>query len=416
MIYNDKYLIVTSLILAIIVWVVTSISIGDDETRHVKVEMPLTLSSKVAEQLGMQFYTIRDSIEVDVTVVGKKYVIGQVAADDINVKFDISKVTRAGEQSVPIIVTASSGDLDFSIDSYYPTTIDAYFDVVSQKTLDLRLEYDEDMVADGYAFGEPVISEDKILVSGPKTYVDSIDRAMLYVETEDDKKLTEPYTTNCNITLESDSGTIEENYISIYSNSNQKTPLTTVGVTLPVVKISEVPVEVSIEGVPKGISQSDIGKENSVDTLEVGFLDSAKVNKLNIGSVNFNKLRPGSNKFKFKTSEIKGISAVYSNVKEIEAVITLDESDYSSKEISIDVSDIKLSGLAEGKTASVTGISSRTVTVYYPADIDSEEISIEAVKCDLSEESGNGMYQLSFKLSDSSAWVYGEYTADVVIE
>ena len=107
-IYNDKYLIFFCVLLAVLVWIMTSLSIGTNESKTVKVQVPIKLGDEVSKQLDMQYYTLQNTVELSVTITGAKYVIGQVTDDDLSVKFDTSNVNRTGEQSIPILVTDKS--------------------------------------------------------------------------------------------------------------------------------------------------------------------------------------------------------------------------------------------------------------------------------------------------------------------
>lgn len=416
LIFNDKYLIVTSIFLAILVWAVTSLSMGESDTKDIVVNKPLSLSNKVSEQLGMQYYTDSESFRVDIKISGAKYTIGQVDEDDIEITFDASNISRTGLHNVPVKVKNKSNTLDFEIDDYTPRTVEAYFDTNEEKTLELNLNYDQLKLEDGYAFGEPVISEDKVVVSGPKSYVEKVDRANLIAKSKDEEKLTKIYNNTCDITLESDSGSFEERYISLYSKSNKKVAISSVDVTIPVVKLSEVPVKVTIEDKPKGVKDSDIEISYSVDSLSVGFLDGADVKELNIGSVSFNDLATGKNEFKFKTSEIKGVPVVYDEDQEISVVITIDESEYVKKETYIDASMIKITGAPEGSTARITDISNTKIVTYVPSDASDEDVEFSEIKCDISKESTDKTYPLSFKFDDQSSWVYGDYSVTVETE
>ena len=202
LIYNDKYLIIVALLLAVLIWTVTSLNIGTDETKTINIEVPITLADELSEQVGMQYYSLQESVEVSVTISGPKYVIGQVSESDLSVKFDTSNVNRTGAQSIPILVTNKSKTLDFAVTNTYPSSIDAYFDVDASKTFDLYLSYDESKVADGYMFGTPVMSEDKVIVSGPKTYVDKIEKTSVYVDLSGEENLTKPYNADCDIQID----------------------------------------------------------------------------------------------------------------------------------------------------------------------------------------------------------------------
>ena len=92
LIYNDKYLIVLSIFLALIVWIGSSLSVGADDTKTIKITAPIELSGKLSG-IGMQYYALQNSVDLSITLSGQKYVIGQVTADDLNITFDTSAVT-----------------------------------------------------------------------------------------------------------------------------------------------------------------------------------------------------------------------------------------------------------------------------------------------------------------------------------
>ncbi|MBR1530619.1 MAG: hypothetical protein IJ643_01030, partial [Eubacterium sp.] len=279
LIFNDRYLIITSLILAFVVWVGASLSLGETQSRDLTINTSISLNSKQAKRLGMQCYTNNKTLEIHVTVKASKFVINQVTSDKINVKCDISNVSRTGEQEVPIILSNGS-DIDFDIDSYYPQNFVAYFDKNEERELDLNLNYESVKAAEGYILGEPVLNEDKIVVSGPKTYVDKVSKANLTVIAPSDNNLTSTYSTNCNITLESNGDEIEENYLRFYTMSDSKKQITSVGVRIPVLQQVEVPISVSLENKPKGIDENDIYTSYSTNYVKVGFADNAQTEEL----------------------------------------------------------------------------------------------------------------------------------------
>ena len=79
---NDKYLFCLSLILAILVWTFTSINVAVDQERTIKVNVPVKLNTQIADNIGMQFYSDNETIEMNVKITGAKYIVGQVTQDD----------------------------------------------------------------------------------------------------------------------------------------------------------------------------------------------------------------------------------------------------------------------------------------------------------------------------------------------
>ena len=412
LIFNDRYLIVVSLLLAVVVWIVTSINIGDVESKTIKIEAPIKLGDEVSEQLSMQYYSLQDTIEINVTFSGAKYVIGQVDENDFKVKFDTSAVNRTGVQSIPILVSNNS-NLDFTVTSTYPSSIEAFFDVSMTKTFDLNLEFDENNVAEGYTFGEPVLGEDKVIVNGPKTYIDQIERAVLNVDFGDNDNLTEPYKSECNIEFEGIGP--EANYLTVTSRSDSDKQLTKVSFTIPVLKIVTLPVSVNLEDAPDGIDEGTITVSYSQDSINAGVLDSADISSAVIGNINFSTIGVGRNTYDFDITNMKGITVLDENLKTITATINVSSS-YEVKTVSIKRSDVVVEGLSDSQKASVRNLSKYYATVIVPKEVAVSSLELE-LKVDVSEKSEDNTYPLSVNiLNNDNAWVYSTYTATVDIE
>lgn len=407
LIYNDKYLIVLSIFLALVVWIGSSLSVGTDDTKTIKVTAPIELSGKLSG-IGMQYYALQNSVDLSITLSGQKYVIGQVTADDLNITFDTSSVNRTGNQSIPIRVTNKSKRLDYTVESVYPSSIEGYFDVNTTKTFDVGLKYDSDKAADGYVFGTPVLSEDKIVVSGPKTYVDKIDNAYCEVDFGVKTKLTEPYTQDCDIKLEGDG--VETSYLTITSRTDTNTPLTSLSVTIPVLKTATLPVTSTFEDQPAGLGKNVVSISYSKSQLYAGVLSTADITNANVGTIYFGDLTVGTQEFEFDVTNLNGVS-VLDGTKRITAKVTVSNS-YSEHKVRINKDDIIIEGAQQGEKLAVNSIDSATVTVLAPknANINSSNLTL---KCDVSKKTDNNQYPIEITVSNSKAWAYGKYTATI---
>lgn len=409
LVYNDKYLIIFSIVLAVVVWIGASLNIGTDESKTIRVNVPIELGDEVAEQLGMQYYSLQDTIELSISVSGPKYVIGQVEADDLAVKFDTSSINRTGQQTIPVLVTNKSKSLDFDISSVYPSSIEGYFDVNESRVVEVSLSYDEGAVGEGYVFGTPVLSEDKIIVSGPKTYVDRVEKASVRLNFGSDKVLTEPYNEDCKINIEG-SG-VETSYLTVTSRADTQTPINTISVTLPVLKKTTLPVKVNIDDIPKGISSKDYSISYSVNKINAGVLDSADISYAVLGNISFNQLSVGTNVFEFDTSKIQGVTVLDDKLSVIKVTIKI-SSDYSEKFVSVDKNAIMVEGVPKGYKAVVKSISSNNIAVVSSKNVTSIRPSEIDMKCDVSEQNENNIYDVVMNLNDdNNSWIHGHYTA-----
>ncbi len=409
LVFNDKSLIVFALLLAVLVWIITSLNIGTDETKTITVQVPIKLSDEFSEQLGMQYYSLLETVELKVSISGAKYVIGQVSDDDLSVKFDTSSVNRAGNQTIPIIVTNKSKTKDFTVTSTYPSSIDAYFDVEDSKTFDVTLVYDKDVTADGYVFGTPLLSEDRVTVTGPKAFVDKIERVNAEADFEGNNNLKETYTGSCKLSVVGNG--VESNYLSISSVSDPDEVLEEVSVQFPVLKEETLPVDVEFTDIPENISDEDIQVKYSSDDLHVGVLANADVTAATLGTISYHELKSGENTFNFKTENIQGLVLLDDAEEEIEVTVEVSD-EFEEIKVPVKVGDVNVIGYDGNDAPRVRSLSSYNITVIAPRD---SEITAADLKltADVSQKSDDDEYTLEISVSNKSAWVYSEYTATI---
>lgn len=408
LVYNDKYLIILSVVVAVLVWIFASLSVGTDETKTIKVDVPIKLGDSVSEQLGMQYYSLQDTVELTVSVTGAKYVVGQVTENDLDISFDTSAVNRVGDHTIPIIVNNKSKSLDFTVDSVYPKTIDGYFDVNSEKTFDVVLNYDSTNVAQGYAFGNPVLNEDKVVVSGPKTYIEKITEVYCDIDFGDKADLTETFTQDCEIRFNGDS--IVNNFLTVTSRTDKEKPIKNINVTLPVLKKVVLPVTSSFEDKPQGLPDGIVSVSYSVNNVGAGVLPSADIASANIGKIYFNSLTVGTQSFDFSTDALNGIT-VLDGTKTITATVTV-SSHYTEQTVNISRDKVVIEGAPEGSDLSVSYLDDATVTVLAPKGTTLTASDL-IVKCDVSKTAADNKYPLSVTVTNNECWVYGKYSAVV---
>ena len=407
---DDKYLVILSIILAIIVWTVTSINVGVDQERTIKLNVPVKLSNQTSDNQGMQFYANQDTVEVSVKLKGAKYVVGQVNEDDLKISFDTSSITKTGEQAIPILISSVNDSLDFEIEGYYPTQVNGYFDVNETKTIDVDVKYNDDFIPKGYTVGKPILTDEQVIISGPKFFVEKVQNALLNVNVPNEEKRTEQYKDECIIELVGlNSG---NNYITIKSKTKDLV-IDKIGVTLPVLKECKLPVVAKLEGMPDNLDQSAVKVVCRPNVINAGILDTADISEAVAGVINFNEIPAGGKTFIFDTKQLNGIK-VLDDISTIEVDVIVDEN-YIEKDIKVSMKDIELVGVPDGYKAVVKSMSSDTISVITNTEnVSSIKSSTIAMKCDLSKNASNNVYTLEVTLNDKTSWVYSSYT--VVVE
>lgn len=411
LIYNDKYLIIISIVLSLVVWIATSINLSPETTKTITVPVTVDFSGSAAEQLGLMCFG-DESIDVDVTVSCKKYLAMEVSADNINISLDTNAVTNSGYTDVPIKVDTNNNS-DFKVTSYYPTVYRAYFDIEQEKTMDIDIRYtNEDFIADGYMMGEPLLSESTVTVRGPRTYVSQVESVVSNVNIE--KELNQ--TTSMDLSLTAvDSYGSRVSYITIDTGGESLT------ITIPVLKEMTLDVSASFTGKPSRVSTADFDVAYSVKRVSAGVLEDADIKVANIGTIDFSQLNVGENKFTFNVNSMKGI-VVLDNIDTITATVTV-PSDYVSTTVNVNTSNGSVINVHDGYKATVTSISSNEVTVIGKEEnvenLTSSNIKlvVDLSKIDSKEiKTGLTTFDAATAVEKSdTCWVYGKYKVTVNI-
>lgn len=411
LIYNDKYLIIISVICAICIWIATSMNLSPETTKTISVPVTVDFSGSVTEELGIKCYG-DESFNVDVTVKAKKYIAKDISSEDLNVQLQTNIVTTVGTHEVPISVSAGE-NADFSVESYYPSVYTAYFDVPEEEEMEIQLNYStNDYIADGYVGGENLLNESSVIVSGPQTYVSRVSKVTADVAIKN--KLKETATIN-----------IEPKAVDVYGNSvdyiSLKYGSEKITLTIPVLKVEQLTPNVTITDAPTSVDLSKLSIDYSVKSIKAGVMEAAGIKAAELGEIKMSSLRVGENKFTFDTGQLDGIT-VLNDTDKVTVTVTV-PSDYTSKDVDITASGVKLNNVPDGYTAKVVSLNADSVTVIGPEKaIDSVKSKNVIVSCDLTTkkgstvQTGNHQYKLTVVVSGvDGVWIYGTYTANVSI-
>ncbi len=185
--------------------------------------------------------------------------------------------------------------------------------------------------------------------------------------------------------------------------------------TIPILKVQLLKPSVSFVGGSDN-AESILDVEYSVDSVQIGALESAALTTLNLGNISFADLNVGTNTFDFDANAINGIT-VLDGTSTITVTVTVPD-DYSTKTISISRSDIKSELI--NYNVSVRGLSSNRITIIGDSevlkDIDKSKISLSLAPANgedvISEATTECRIAISVNVQ-GTCWVVGTYTANV---
>ena len=406
LVYNDRYLIACSIIAAIVIWVSTSMNISPETPKKITVPVSVDFSDTLAEQLGIDYYGNSD-LTVDVTISCKKYLAKDIDETDIKASLQTSNVTSTGYLSVPIVVSAAD-NAEFSIDSWFPTSAQGYYDVKQEETLPLELNYtNESFAADGYVVGDVAINQSMVIVSGPRTYMSNVEKVVADITLENG--LTESQRIDLQPKAVDENGNAV-NYVSVNIPEGENFVA-----TIPILKVQNLQPAVSFVSGPENAA-SFLDIDYSVNSIQVGALESSDSKVLNLGNISFAELNLGENTFEFEPDKLSGIK-VLDGTEKITVTVKVPD-DYATKDIFIYRRDVNPE--LPNYNVDVTGISSNTIKVAADKNvldtIDKSSLVLSLAPMD-GEDTINEKTKVC-KLSISvntqgNSWVIGTYTVNV---
>lgn len=338
---------IVSLLLAALLWFFVINSQNPALTKEVRV--PLTIRG--INELEAKGYVLQNeqelrNMEVRVLLKGPRLEMERLAKDKapIDARIDLTQYANmlteedadSIDKTVSILVSGSIEGI--KAEDIRPTNVSAIFEREKSVTMDVHYNIENESNSE-YAALDPILKPGKITFSGPKTAVESVERALININVDNFSEDVLSYTAPI-ILLDEDGQEV---------TGLKKVP-EYVEVTLPIGKKKKVPLEPQFKGtLPAGYIQTNlivspkeitiVGKPDIIDQI-----NSIKLEKISLDNV------IESNTFKADFILPEGVECI-DNI-ESKATVTLEiqkETDYSYNVNPNDMK-IKVVGLPEDYT------------------------------------------------------------------
>ena len=410
--YDNKVLMVFSLILAVFIWLLVVISLSPTDTAVIKdVPVSIDLTNSVPAQFDLEIFGQSD-FTVDVEVSGKRYFVNSksVNKDSVKVIAQTAYVDSAGKHTLALKVSKINETDEFEIVSVSDDFIEVYFDVY--KELDFPIEAkviaDGDIVKSGYTAGEPVLSAETVTVSGPATEVDNISK--VYAELTVERALTETKTQAADIKAYNENGGAIHYLTYNYANSE-------ITITLPVYYVVDKPTSVDFTHAPVAFKDK-INYTVSPSSVEAGVHGADADNipdYISVATIDFSLIKPGKNSFTFDAQKIPSL-IILDGTKEFTVDVSV--TGCSQRTVNVAKENISFVNAPSGYEVADIVKSIGSVTVCGPqSSLDSLQAADVYAVVDLANIDVNAAEQtVSARLgvkNSSDCWIYGEYTVTI---
>lgn len=411
---NNRFLMVVSFIIALGLWVWVAIDKSPEiQTVITNVPVKINLENSIPQQLGLQIFG-ESEFTVDVTVTGKKYVLSNLKAEDIQVEANTNYVNSAGTKTLQLKVSPTDSSEEFTISSVSSTYIEVFFD--TYKEVELSLSGDvatnlKTIIPEGCIMGDIVFSKNTVTVSGPTTEINRI--TGVYATANVNEVLEKTTTFDPDVKLITDDGSkLEYSKISIDEAE--------ITMTIPVLKVVSLPTVVEFKNAPSYFIENPLSYTVYPSTVKVAVpVDVLETTKhFVVDTIDFADISNSYNTFNVDVESINSFKIVDESVKRFR--VRINATNYESKTITVPASKIVLKDNRNDFKVTLNGNKDIAVTVIgTPASLEkitADNISIVVDTADKSLTKDTNVIPAKVLVnSENGCWAFGKYDIRVKV-
>ena len=411
---NNRFLMLVSFIIALGLWVWVAIDKSPEiQTVITNVPVKINLENSIPQQLGLQIFG-ESEFTVDVTVTGKKYVLSNLKAEDIQVEANTNYVNSAGTKTLQLKVSPTYSSEEFTISSVSSTYIEVFFDTYKEVELSLSGEVATNLktiVPEGCIMGDIVFSKSTVTVSGPTTEINRI--TGVYATASVNEVLEKTTTFDPDVKLiTNDSSKLEYSKISIDEAE--------ITMTIPVLKVVSLPTVIEFKNAPSYFIENPLSYTVSPSTVKVAVpVDVLETTKhFVVDTIDFADISNSYNIFNVDVESINSFKIVDESVKRFR--VRINATNYESKTITVPASKIVLKDNRNDFKVALNGNKDIAVTVIgTPASLEkitADNISIVVDTADKSLTKDTNVIPAKVLVnSENGCWAFGKYDIRVKV-
>lgn len=406
--YNNKIVMLFSIILSFIFWVVLSTSSSESTTKLIT-DIPISVNlSQNAKESGLTVFGA-DDIKAEVSVTGNRLVLGQLSKNDIQITAQQSAnmINSTGKYTLELSAKKNSMLTDYEFaTSVSPKFITVFVD--RYKSQEFEITPNIKFTANPNYFVAPVaLSESKVTVSGPESVVSSIASVTVDDEISDTlSKTVDLHNLPINL-FDSNGNKINTTNLLLSANA--------VDANITVLQRKFVNISPEFTSVPSGFNVKSILQQVSPSRIEVAAPNEviSDLTMLQLEPIDFSKINLDNYQFEQTIklpTDCRSLANIYkSNVK-----LNL----LGFQERTIVTKNIKFENLPEDKIA-VFHTASMPLQVIGPVNqirsISEADVSVAVDLSDKKDFIGRTEMpaKVVFGSSANKCWAYGSYKVNV---
>lgn len=414
MFYNNRFVAVLSVLLAVVLWFVVACSNTEDHPRAiVGVPLRITLSDS-AQSEGLKVFRPTNTT-ASVYVKGNAAVVFQLQPSDLVAYVpSASSITTPGNYSLPLAVRNSETNLGrtaYSVDHTDPQIVSFMVDRYREKTFTIEsdITYKGGFKTDSsYFIGSPVLTSDTVTISGPEKEVNQVNRVAYQYEVTNTPTDSLQFTATLGM-FDANGNKLEKGNMTVNPEK--------VDVTIPVLPRKTMAVTATFANKPSGLTLNADQirvQPGSIDVAAPKTVLDNMLGTISLDPIDFSLISPTNNAF---DANITLPSTCKNLSNSPTAHVTLNLSDMTTKQFVVSVFNVKNVGTGRNAAVRTTGLS---VTAVGPPEELAKLTDTSIIgSVDLSGKenfAGQTEAPVTFTISNSTqCWVYGSYKVSVNI-
>ena len=411
---NNRFLMVISFVIALGLWVWVAIDKSPEiQTVITNVPVKINLENSVPQQLGLQIFG-KSEFTVDVTVTGKKYILSNLKAEDIQVEANTNYVDSAGTKTLQLKVAPADSSEEFTISSVSSTYIEVFFD--TYKEIEFSISGDvattlETIIPDGCMMGDIVFSKNAVTVSGPTTEINRIIGVHATANVNEVLEKTTTFDPDVKL-VTSDGSKLEYSKMAVDESE--------ITMTIPVLKVVTLPTTVEFKNAPSYFIDNPLSYTVYPSTVKVAvpvdMIDATK--HFVVDTIDFADIANSYNTFNVDAESISSFKIVDESIKRFR--VRVNASGFESKTITVPASKITLKDNRNDFKVVLNGNKDIAVTVIgSPASLEkitADNITIQVDTTDKSLTKDTSTITAKVVVnSESGCWAFGKYDIKVKV-
>jgi len=170
---------ILTLVIAIFLWSYVMSETDPDQTQEYRNVTVNYINTAALDRQGLVIME-PEEVKIDVRVSGKRSDFSQFSSSKIYAQVDLSGYSE-GQVKIPVTVGLLDQSSGIRVVNYEPKEVLFTFDSIVSREIPVTIDY-QGTLPDSYVRGDAVSRPQSILVSGPRTWINEVDRAQGVVD------------------------------------------------------------------------------------------------------------------------------------------------------------------------------------------------------------------------------------------